>query len=250
MIFFVWIGVVATYFIMAFTVFELQGQEGTEIVLFLMIAGLIHSFIMEHKFKTDYIKREDVKKDIQPQVIDEPSQVEEESQKHQHKQKINRQNISNYVLVDISEKIKQGGKFLMDDIDNISKSDFASVKKGIAFENYCMKLLEYNNYRDIKSTRTTGDQGGDIIAWRYHTKYIFQCKCFNKNSVGNKAVQEAKAAIDFYGAGRSAVITNSHFTSRAKELADANGVELFDREELQKLIDNANAMLEKEIRYK
>ena len=43
-----------------------------------------------------------------------------------------------------------------------------------------------------------------------------------------------------YGCQIGAVMTNSHFTSGAKELAEATGVLLWDREKLKKMLSNVD----------
>jgi len=53
--------------------------------------------------------------------------------------------------------------------------------------------------------------------------------------VGNKAVQEVVAAINFYDASEGWVITNSVFTPAAKALAQKNNVRLVDGSELARL---------------
>lgn len=49
-------------------------------------------------------------------------------------------------------------------------------------------------------------------------------------------MQEAYAGAEFYGCDVPVVVTNSWFTPSAKELADEIGVELWDRDELNRLV--------------
>lgn len=62
-----------------------------------------------------------------------------------------------------------------------------------------------------------------------------QAKRYSK-SVGIKAVQEALGAVKHYNASKAIVITNSKFTQDARELADSNDVELWDRATLFEII--------------
>jgi HJR/Mrr/RecB family endonuclease len=57
--------------------------------------------------------------------------------------------------------------------------------------------------------------------------------------VGNFAVQEVVSAVKYYGAQDAIVITNSKFTSNAHKLAQANGVQLWGREQLIDLVIRA-----------
>ena len=56
------------------------------------------------------------------------------------------------------------------------------------------------------------------------------------STIGNKAVQEVFAAMAFYKAGSGAVVTNNYFTRAAMELAEANGIDMIDRQGLEELI--------------
>lgn len=110
--------------------------------------------------------------------------------------------------------------------------------EGHDFETYCAVLLEKNNFYNVKVTQGSGDQGIDIIAQKDGIKYGIQCKCYSSD-IGNKAVQEAFAGKTFYNCHVAAVLTNRYFTTSAKELAEKNGVLLWDRDYLELLISNA-----------
>ncbi len=66
-------------------------------------------------------------------------------------------------------------------------------------------------------------------------KTVIQAKCYS-GKVGNYAVQEIFAAMNLYKAQKGMVVTNNYFTPAAFELADANNVELVDRNGLEELI--------------
>ena len=65
---------------------------------------------------------------------------------------------------------------------------------------------------------------------------LLQAKLYYNKNVSLSAVQEAKASLDYYVADKAVVITNSHFTKSAYELALSTGVALIDREKLITLI--------------
>ena len=61
--------------------------------------------------------------------------------------------------------------------------------------------------------------------------------------MGNSAVQQVLAAKQFYSCDDAMVVTNSMFTRSAKDLAEAGGVKLVDRNELQRYLDDYNRLI-------
>lgn len=107
--------------------------------------------------------------------------------------------------------------------------------EGHEFEYFCAQLLRQNHFEDVEVTKGSGDQGIDILAQKDGIKYGIQCKCYTSD-IGNKAVQEAFSGKTFYGCHVAAVLTNRYFTKSARELAESNGVLLWDRDKLNSLI--------------
>lgn len=131
-------------------------------------------------------------------------------------------------------------------IDNTSKNNKVKFSNAISnfddmeghdFEYFCADILEKNGYENVEVTKGSGDQGIDIIAYKDGIKYGIQCKCYSSD-IGNKAVQEAFSGKTFYHCHVAAVLTNRYFTTSAKELSESNGVLLWDRDYLNKLIEN------------
>lgn len=110
---------------------------------------------------------------------------------------------------------------------------------GHAFEDFCATLLKENGFRDVRVTRGSGDQGVDILAKKGQIKYGIQCKCYN-SAVGNKAVQEVFSGKTYYNLHVGVVLTNNYFTPSAIDLAEKNGVLLWNRKELLSLIKKAD----------
>lgn len=108
--------------------------------------------------------------------------------------------------------------------------------KGHDFENFCAALLLKNGFGEIEVTRSSGDQGVDILANKDGIKYAIQCKNY-ASKLGNGPVQEVSAGRFFYHCQISAVMTNSTFTTGAKELAKATGTLLWDRSVLQDMMN-------------
>lgn len=106
---------------------------------------------------------------------------------------------------------------------------------GYQFEEFCAQLLKNKGFDNVTLTQSSGDQGVDIIAYRDYVKYGFQCKCYS-STIGNKAVQEVFAGKSFYNCHVGVVITNNYFTKSAIELAQQNGIVLWDRDKLLKMI--------------
>lgn len=104
---------------------------------------------------------------------------------------------------------------------------------GLRFEDYCADILRRNGYKHVQVTRSSGDQGVDVLASRKGKKYAVQCKYYS-GAVGNKAVQEVMAGQVYYNCDAAIVMTNSTFTKSAKELAEKAGVELWDRIKVKK----------------
>lgn len=111
--------------------------------------------------------------------------------------------------------------------------------EGHDFEYYCAELLKNNGFYNVSVTQGSGDQGIDVLAEKGGVKYGIQCKCYSKD-IGNKAVQEAFAGKTFYHCHVAVVLTNRFFTKSAQELATVNQVLLWDRNQLEKFVQNSH----------
>lgn len=109
--------------------------------------------------------------------------------------------------------------------------------EGHDFEYWCADLLKKNGFSNVEVTRGSGDQGVDVLAKFGDAKYAIQCKCYSFD-LGNKPVQEVNAGKAFYHCHIGVVMTNRYFTAGAKEIAEATGVLLWDRDTLKCLIEN------------
>ncbi len=109
---------------------------------------------------------------------------------------------------------------------------------GFEFEDFLAKLFRTVGY-DVQLTKRTADQGADLFVEKFGKKTVIQAKNYSEN-VGNAAVQQALAAKAFYSCDHAMVVTNSYFTPSAKALAEASGVALVDRRELQSYLDQYN----------
>lgn len=99
---------------------------------------------------------------------------------------------------------------------------------GDEFERYLCSYFRSRGY-NASVTKKSGDFGADLILDRFGRRTVVQVKRY-KNKVGISAVQEAIGAIAYYNADKGIVVTNSYFTKSAKALAEANNIDLLDRD--------------------
>lgn len=120
--------------------------------------------------------------------------------------------------------------------ESVQNSDISiDNMEGHEFERFCAQLLRENGYERVTVTKESGDQGIDIIAYKDGVKFGIQCKCY-ATDIGNKAVQEAYSGKAYYNCHVGVVLTNRYFTRSAVELAQKNGILLWDRSRLLALI--------------
>jgi len=105
---------------------------------------------------------------------------------------------------------------------------------GISFERYLQVLFRGLGY-SVDTTPASGDFGADLVISKNRVRAVVQAKRSAKN-VGVHAVQEALGAARMYGCEKSIVVTNRHFTAQAQQLAQANAVELWDRDALERSV--------------
>jgi len=117
--------------------------------------------------------------------------------------------------------------------NDYSKKINESYKKGIKFENHCMKILKQYGW-EVKETPNTGDQGVDLIASINDLRICIQCKDHEK-AIGNKAVQEITAGKLFWKGTHAILVSKSGFTKSAQELAKSNKVKLINEFQLKNL---------------
>lgn len=134
--------------------------------------------------------------------------------------------------------IKEKERFLNCDftkernIEN-DKLYYENIIEGIEFEDYLKNIFEKLGYK-VEGTKTTGDQGADLILMKEGIKTVVQAKYYSQ-PVGNKAVQEVVSAIKYYNANCGMVVTNNYYTKSAIELAEANEIKLIDKDILEEM---------------
>jgi HJR/Mrr/RecB family endonuclease len=131
---------------------------------------------------------------------------------------------SNCVISEYCDEIDPTDVFLIDGMD------------GHEFEYFCADILEKNGFTNVSVTRGSGDQGVDVLATKDGIKYAIQCKNY-ESSLGNTPIQEVNAGKMFYRCHVGVVMTNSRFTPGAKALAEVTGTLLWDRTDLQNMMN-------------
>ena len=122
----------------------------------------------------------------------------------------------------------------------VSDTDISETDgmEGHEFENYCADLLRKNGFANVSVTPGSGDQGVDVIAEKDGVRYAVQCKCYS-SALGNAPVQEVCAGKSMYNCHVGVVMTNNYFTAGARQLAEKNGILLWDRDKLQQMVGSA-----------
>ncbi|MFL0498186.1 restriction endonuclease [Priestia megaterium] len=116
-------------------------------------------------------------------------------------------------------------KLNIDDID---------LMKGIEFENFIAELFRKMGFNS-QVTKSSGDQGIDVIAERNGLSVGIQTKCYS-GKVSNKAVQEVVAGLSLYKLEKGIVVTNNYFTDSAIDLANSNSIVLWNRDILKEKV--------------
>lgn len=155
------------------------------------------------------------------------------------------ENYWNYSLVwksecEIIEHIEnENDGWITIDLSETKNDIFSKIDsmEGHQFEFFCADILTKNGFDNVEVTSGSGDQGIDVIADKDGIKYGIQCKCYSSD-IGNKAVQEAFSGKSFYNCHIGVVLTNRYFTRSAIELAQKNGIILWDRNKLLELLEN------------
>ena len=102
------------------------------------------------------------------------------------------------------------------------------------FEWFLKGVFEQLGYQ-VEVTKASGDQGVDLIVSGGGRRIAIQVKGY-ANAVGNSAVQEVYAGMNYWKCKECAVITNSRFTKSARHLAASLNCKLIDRRSMDDLM--------------
>lgn len=120
----------------------------------------------------------------------------------------------------------------MDAIDEMS---------GQEFERFLARLFRRLGYAVDHVGRGGGDYGADLVIEKNRFRIAVQAKNYDRNRVGNDAVQQAIAGAAYYGCSQAMVVTNARFTPAAREQASNSTipVSLWGRKELEQAVRTA-----------
>ncbi|WP_293117511.1 restriction endonuclease [Moorena sp. SIO4G3] len=142
--------------------------------------------------------------------------------------------VSTKTVLKFINEIENSLQVQIESIEDIDEQlDAIDKMTGREFEEFLAKLFKQLGYQ-VRITKASGDYGADLIITKWNIKTVVQAKR-KQSSVGIDAVQQVAAAIPHYQAHRGIVITNSKFTQNAKNLAASNKIELWDRDNFQKV---------------
>ena len=119
-------------------------------------------------------------------------------------------------------------------IDGMSQR-LTKKETGIRFEKIMCIVLKANGFRSVETTIPSNDDGIDIFAERNHLSFAIQCKCY-LGDVDKKAIQEVASGNLKYQKDHAVAVTNRHFNSYARQLAQEVNVELWEREQLTRML--------------
>lgn len=100
----------------------------------------------------------------------------------------------------------------------------------ILFEQWVADKLRIKGW-EVAVTAASGDQGIDVIARKNGVSVGIQCKLYT-GAVGNTAVQQVIAGVQYHGLTKGAVLTNANYTQSAVNLARSADILLMSHYDL------------------
>jgi restriction system protein len=142
--------------------------------------------------------------------------------------------IPNLIVADASilQQLNDYIEIITADYETI-QADFDPNMSPYDYEHYVASVLRNLGWNSMV-TKSSGDQGVDVIASKNNIKVVIQCKLYSK-PVGNKAVQEILAGQAFERAHYAVVVSNNSFTRAALQLSSSTGVKLLHHSQLSEL---------------
>jgi hypothetical protein len=120
-------------------------------------------------------------------------------------------------------------------INRLRQVDWGRMQ-GVEFEKFLANVFLELGY-EVETTKATRDQGVDLIISKNGRRTAIQAKGYPASTVGNSAVQEANTGMLYYDCHACGVITNSSFTSSARDLANKVRCFLLDGNSIPPLIE-------------
>lgn len=227
-------------------------------VIFMIIVGLIYYFVEKNnKLKKEFAEKKMIEtlEKTKGIIFKNKEQLAIQRKKSVYLDAYGKENASIWIQKEIPYFITQHiyPKFNIEDqvfvriqldkifpiIDQESQNfllknyDYNPSMSGLEFEMFCFEKLKKEGWT-IKTTKSTGDQGVDLIIEKGNRKIGVQCKKYSK-PIGNKSVQEIKAGINFYNLNEGIVLGNNTFTKSAIELGNINNIKLIHYLDTEKI---------------
>ncbi len=193
---------------------------------------LENSLLSDSKdYITDFFKKEGMS--ITDETVDQIAELKYDLPKLRRKLVELRDNVicQDVNVIDINSlNVFKNQDYSIDYVDN--------MLDGLEFESFTGDLLKQNGFYDVTVTKSSGDFGVDIIAYKDEIKYAIQCKKYS-SPVGIDAVQQVLGSKTMFNCHVGVVLTNNYFTPAALELAEKNNILMWDRNKLINLIEAA-----------
>jgi len=116
--------------------------------------------------------------------------------------------------------------------------DVVDKMSGTEFEEFLLVHFKQMGYQS-RLTPVTADYGADLVLEKDGVKTAVQAKRYGQK-VGVEAVQQILGAMGYYKASKAIVITNNYCSENAHVLANANNIEIWNRDTLQTFINKTN----------
>jgi restriction system protein len=121
----------------------------------------------------------------------------------------------------------------------LSNTESYLVMEPRQFENAIAELFRTLGY-SVKQTPYSNDGGKDAIAEKDGMKVLIECKRYAADrSIGRRDLQVFAAAIQDEKADGGIYVNTGSFTSTAREYAQKNRIQLYDRNRLPHLVNQA-----------
>ncbi len=128
--------------------------------------------------------------------------------------------------------------------EELLTEDDLGTMGGKAFEAFCALMWHKQGYSKTIMTQSSGDGGVDVVAIKGGKGVLIQCKSSSETSkqLGWEAIKDVAAGCAAYSAKNPGVVftlaaaTNQTFNNTARYQAKLLNVELFERDDLAKLL--------------
>jgi len=212
-------------------------------VIIILVIIILTIFYLRNRYKRKRRIKEEKEKLRHQQIEERKRKLEEERKRKQWKEEERKRKEFELKQRTAGFEIFDGKWVKKEEIPKLKElkvgldNNFKNMSP-FQFEEFIAKLFRAMGYQ-TEVTKKTGDYGIDVIAKKGNDILAIQCKKYHEdNPVGNRDVQRLLGAMRLKGikANHSVLITTSHFTVQAKEQAEDNAIELWDKHLLHEMV--------------